>query len=67
MIAEDAESVLAVKKSRWYTVGWCKWRDAPLADFVENRLRRRERARMADPSVVQARIDRIRRRRHGRG
>ena len=66
LIAEHAERVLAAKKSKWYTVGWRKWRDAPLADIVENRLRRRERTGMDDPAVVQARIDRIRRRRHGR-
>jgi hypothetical protein len=67
VIAEDAESALLTKKSKWYTVRWRKWRDAPLADIVENRLRRRERAGMADPAIVQERIDRIRRRRYGRG
>jgi hypothetical protein len=67
VIAEDAEVALATKKSKWYTVRWRKWRDAPLADIIENRLLRRARAGMDDPSVVQARIDRIRRRRRGLG
>ncbi|HET8658382.1 MAG TPA: hypothetical protein VFM55_05210 [Micromonosporaceae bacterium] len=67
LIAEDAERALVTKKSKWYTVRWRKWRDAPLADFIENRLRRRARAGMDDPALVEARIDRIRRRRHGRG
>jgi hypothetical protein len=61
-VVEDAERALATKKSKWYTVRWRKWRDAPLADIIENRLRRRERAGMDDPALVEARIDRIRRR-----
>jgi hypothetical protein len=65
-LAEDAERALVVKKSKWYTVRWRKWRDLPLADFVENRLRRRARLGMDDPALVEARIDRIRRRRQGR-
>jgi hypothetical protein len=64
-IAEDAEVALATKKSKWFTVRWRKWRDAPLADIVENRLRRRARLGMDDPAIVQARIERIRRRRRG--
>lgn len=46
---------------------WRKWRDAPLADIIENRVRRRAHAGMDDPALVEARIDRIRRRRYGRG
>jgi hypothetical protein len=65
VIAEEAERILAAKKSKWFTVRWRKWRDAPLADTVENRLLRRARAGMDDPALVQARIDRIRRRRLG--
>jgi hypothetical protein len=64
--AEEAERVLAAKKSKCFTVRWRKWRDAPLADIIENRLRRRARAGMDAPGLVQARIDRIRRRRLGR-
>ena len=59
-LAEDAEVALATRKSKWFTV---QWRDAPLADIVENRLRRRARLGMDDPAIVQARIERIRRRR----
>jgi hypothetical protein len=66
-IAEHAEVVLAVKKSKWYTVRWRKWRDAPLADIVENRLLRRARLGMADPSLVEGRVSRIRRRLYERG
>jgi hypothetical protein len=54
------------KKSKWYTVRWRKWRDAPLADTVERRLGRRERLGMEAPALVKARIDRTRRRRLGR-
>jgi hypothetical protein len=65
-LAEATERVLAVKKSKWYTARWRKWRDAPLADVVEYQLRRRERTGMADPITVQTRIGRIRRRLKGR-
>jgi hypothetical protein len=61
-IAEVAEQALLVKKSKWFTVRWRKWRDAPLAEVVENRLRRRARLGVDDPAGVEARIDRIRRR-----
>jgi glutamate/tyrosine decarboxylase-like PLP-dependent enzyme len=67
VVAEKAERALVTKKSKWYTVRWRKWRDAPLADIVENRLRRRARKGMDDPVLVETRIDRIRRRRVGRG
>lgn len=66
MVAETVERLLAVKKSKWFAVRWRKWRDAPLAEIVEYRLRRRERAGMDDPVLVQARIERVRRRRYGR-
>ena len=62
VIAADAERALAAKKSKWYTMQWRKWRDAPLADIVVNRLRRRAHAGMDDPALVEARVDRIRRR-----
>lgn len=59
--AEQAESRLAAKKSMWMTKRWRKWRDAPLADTVIDKLRRRARLGMDDPADVDARIERIRR------
>lgn len=47
------------------TKRWRKYRDAPLADIVENRLRRRIRLGMEDPSTAEARIERVRQRRVG--
>ncbi len=41
---------------------WRKWRDAPLAEVVEYKLRRRARTGMENPAVVESRIERIRRR-----
>ena len=66
VIAEDAEHVLIAKKSKWFTVRWRKCPDAPLVDSIERQLRRRARAGMDDPTVLEARIDRVRRR-LGRG
>jgi hypothetical protein len=60
--AEQAESKLLAKKSMWMTKRWRKRRDAPLAEFVAYKLQRRARAGMADPAVVEAKIERIRRR-----
>jgi hypothetical protein len=60
--AEQAETKLQTKKSMWLTKRWRKWRDAPLAESVAYKLRRRAGLGMADPAVVEARIDRIRRR-----
>ncbi len=59
-VAEDVTVRLLVKKSMWFTKRWRKWRDAPLADIVEDQLRRRASAGMADPATVEARIERIR-------
>lgn len=39
--AEHVEDRLLVKKSMWFTKRWRKWRDAPLADVVAYKLRRR--------------------------
>jgi hypothetical protein len=50
------------KKSMWMTKRWRKWRDAPLADIVAVKLRRRARMGMENPAVVEAKIERIRRR-----
>jgi hypothetical protein len=61
-VAEQAESKLLAKKSVWMTKRWRKWRDAPLVEFVAYKLQRRARAGMADPAVVEAKIERIRRR-----
>ena len=60
---ELAEAKLLAKKSMWMTKRWRKYRDAPLADIVMNRLRRRVRLGMQDPSAAEARIERVR----GRG
>ncbi len=60
--AEQVEIRLLAKKSMWVTKRWRKWRDAPLAEVVEYKLRRRARTGMEDPAVVEARIERIRRR-----
>ena len=60
--AELAELKLLAKKSMWMTKKWRKWRDAPLAEIVAYKLRRRARTGMADPAVVEATIERIRRR-----
>jgi hypothetical protein len=60
--AEQAETKLQAKKSMWLTKRWRKWRDAPLADIVVYKLRRRANLGMDDPADVEARIDRIRRR-----
>ena len=62
---ERAEAKLLAKRSMWMTKRWCKYRDAPLADIVENRLRRRIRLGMEDPSTAEARIERVRQRRVG--
>jgi hypothetical protein len=53
---------LLAKKSMWMTKRWRKWRDAPLAEIVADKLRRRAEAGMEDPTAVEARIERIRRR-----
>jgi hypothetical protein len=60
--AEHAEARLLAKKSMWMTKRWRKWRDAPLAEYLEYKLRRRAQAGMEEPTAVQARIERIRRR-----
>lgn len=60
--AERVESKLLAKKSMWFTKRWRKWRDAPLADVVTYKLRRRARLGMRAHEVVQDQIDRIRRR-----
>jgi hypothetical protein len=64
-VVEQAEAKLLAKKSMWMTKRWRKYRDAPLADIVENRLRRRVRLGMEDPSTAEARIERVHRRRVG--
>lgn len=60
--AERAELRLSAKKSLWLTKRWRKWRDAPLAEVVIGKLRRRARLGMQDPAAVEARVERIRRR-----
>jgi hypothetical protein len=44
-----------------FTKRWRRWRDAPLADTVIYKLRRRARLGMNDPDDIDARIERIRR------
>src|SRR5690349_15957895 len=61
-VIEHVEVKLLAKKSMWLTKRWRKYRDAPLADVVEDRLLRRIRLGMDDPGTAQARIERIRRR-----
>src|SRR5262245_40830952 len=65
-VVEQAEAKLLAKKSMWLTKRWRKYRDAPLADIIENRLRRRVRLGMEDPSTAEARIERVRGRRVGK-
>jgi hypothetical protein len=48
------------------TKRWRKYRDAPLADIVENRLRRRVRLGMRELRTTEARIERVRGRRVGK-
>lgn len=62
-VVEQAETKLVTKKSLWLTKRWRKWRDAPLGEIVENKLRRRARLGIDDPAATEERIDRIRRRR----
>lgn len=61
-LAEQAEFRLLAKKSMWMTKRWRKWRDAPLAEVLEYKLRRRVACGMEDSAAVEERIDRIRRR-----
>jgi hypothetical protein len=60
--AERAEVRLLAKKSMWMTKRWRKWRDAPLAEIVAYKLRRRARTGMVDAAAVEASILRICRR-----
>lgn len=64
-VVEQAEAKLLAKRSMWMTKRWRKYRDAPLADIVENRLRRRIRLGIDDPGTAVAHIERVRRRRVG--
>ncbi|MET7396566.1 hypothetical protein ABZS66_24100 [Dactylosporangium sp. NPDC005572] len=59
--AEAAEIKLLARKSMWFTTRWRKWRDAPLADIVVSKLRRRAGLGMTDPAATEATIERIRR------
>jgi hypothetical protein len=54
-VAEQAETKLLAKKSMWMTKRWRKHGDAPLADIVEKRLRRRVRLGMTDPEGAEER------------
>jgi hypothetical protein len=65
-VVEQAETKLLAKKSMWMTKRWRKYRDAPLADIVENRLRRRVRLGMQELRTTEARIERVRGRRVGK-
>ncbi|MET7419724.1 hypothetical protein [Dactylosporangium sp. NPDC005555] len=59
--ADRVEVKLLTKKSLWVTSRWRKWRDAPLADIVTDKLRRRMRLGIIDQATAEARIDRVRR------
>jgi hypothetical protein len=61
-VAEQAEAKLLVKRSMWMTKRWRKWRDAPLAEIVVTKLRRRAATGMEDQAAVEARIERVHRR-----
>ncbi|WP_203918091.1 hypothetical protein [Rugosimonospora africana] len=65
-VVEQAEAMLLAKKSMWMTKRWRKYRDAPLADIVVNRLRRRIRLGMEDPTTAEVRIERVRGRQVGK-
>jgi hypothetical protein len=56
---------LLTKKSMWHTKRWRKWRDAPPAEVAQRKLRRRAEYGIDDPTTVESRVDRIRRRRLG--
>src|SRR2546429_4089991 len=53
--AELVEERRQTKKSMWFTKRWRKWRDAPLADVVIYKLRRRARLGMQDVQVAEER------------
>ena len=61
-VIEQVETKLLAKKSMWMTKRWRKYRDAPLADIVEDHLLRRVRLGMADSATAQARVERLRQR-----
>ncbi|KAA2252425.1 hypothetical protein F0L68_35890 [Solihabitans fulvus] len=61
-VAEQVETTLRAKKSVRLAAPWRKWRDAPLADVVAYKLRRRANLGMNDPADAETRIERIRRR-----
>jgi hypothetical protein len=58
----QAEVRLLAKKSMWVIKGWRKGPDAPLAEVVARKLRRRARAGMTDPAAAEERVERIHRR-----
>ncbi|UFS95218.1 hypothetical protein [Nocardia huaxiensis] len=60
-LAERVETELQREKSRWMSMRWRKWRDAPLGETVEYRLRRRARLGIADPATTEARLERMHR------
>jgi hypothetical protein len=65
--AELAESRLLATRSWWMVKRWRKLRDAPLAEVVADKLRRRARTGMTEAAAADARIERIRRRVDQRG
>ena len=48
-LGEQAEAKLLARKSAWITKRWRKWRDAPLAEIVAYKLRRRAQLGMGRP------------------
>jgi hypothetical protein len=61
-VGQQAEVRLLAKKSMWVIKGWRKGPDAPLAEVVARKLRRRARAGMTDPAAAEERVERIHRR-----
>jgi len=58
----EAAEQAAVKLRTETPKRWRKWRDAPLADNVIYKLRRRARLGMTSPADAEAQVDHIRRR-----
>lgn len=65
--AEAAEARLADRPLKWRIAWWRKGADAPLGEYVEDRIRRRIRLGIDDQASGEERIARIRRRLRWRG
>lgn len=65
--AEAAEARLADRPLKWRIRWWQKESDAPLGEYVEDRIRRRIRLGIDDEASGEERIARVRRRLRRRG